>query len=68
MKSLSRNIAIALFFAFAIGPIYGCAEKPKPITFSGPGVQIWKLNLVWDWGDVKDQALVLKPCPFGKPE
>ncbi len=43
MKSLSRNFAIALFFLFAIGSIYGCAEKP--ITFAGPGVQIWKLNI-----------------------
>jgi hypothetical protein len=59
MKSLSRNFAIALFFAFAIGSIYGCAEKP--ITFAGPGVQIWKLNVVWDDGNaMKDQTLVLK--------
>ena len=61
MKSLSRNVALTMFLVFAIGSIYGCAEKPKPITFSGPGVQIWKLNLVWDdGGHVKDQALVLK--------
>ena len=46
MKSLSRNVAIALFFAFAIGSICSCAEKP--ITFAGPGVQIWKLNIVYD--------------------
>ena len=46
MKSLSRNFAIAIFVAFAIGSIYGCAEKP--ITFAGPGVQIWKLNIVYD--------------------
>jgi len=59
MKSLSRNVALTLFFVFAIGSIYGCAEKP--ITFAGPGVQIWKLNLVWDDGNaVKDQTLVLK--------
>ncbi len=67
MKSLSRNIAIALFFAFALGSIYGCAEQPKPITFAGPGVQIWKMDLVWDdGGHVKDQALVLKPSETEK--
>ena len=63
MKSLSRNIAIALFFAFAIGSIYGCAEKP--ITFAGPGVQIWKLNIVYVDGTAKvewkDLTMVLKP-------
>ena len=59
MKSLSRNFVITLFFAFAIGSIYGCAEKP--ITFAGPGVQIWKLNVLFDDGTiVKDQTLVLK--------
>ena len=65
MKSLSRNVALTLFFAFAIGWIYGCAEKP--ITFAGPGVQIWKLNAVWDrgWG-FKDQTLVLKPSETEK--
>jgi hypothetical protein len=31
MKSLSRNIAIALFFAFAIASIYGCTV-PKEET------------------------------------
>lgn len=67
MKSLSRNFAIALFFAFAIGSIYGCAEKPKPITFAGPGVQIWKLNIVYDNGMVfKDQTLLLKPSETEK--
>ena len=45
MKSLSRNFAIALFVAFVIGSIYGCAEKP--ITFAGPGVQIWSLNITY---------------------
>ena len=65
MKSLSRNFAIALFVAFAIGSIYGCAEKP--ITFAGPGVQIWKLNIVYDDGAVlKDQTLVLKPSETEK--
>jgi hypothetical protein len=65
MKSLSRNIAIALFFAFVIGLIYGCAEKP--ITFSGPGVQIWKLNAIYDDGyGWKDQTLVLKPSETEK--
>ena len=66
MKSLSRNFAIAMFFAFAIGSIYGCAEKP--ITFAGPGVQIWKLNIVYEktgWG-CKDQTLVLKPSETEK--
>ncbi len=67
MKSLSRNIAIALFFAFVIGSIYGCAEKPKPITFSGPGVQIWKMNIVYENGMVlKDQTLLLKPSETEK--
>ena len=67
MKSLSRNIAIALFFAFAIGSIYGCAEKPKPITFAGPGVQIWKLSIIYDDGyGFKDQTLVLKPSETEK--
>jgi len=65
MKSISRNVAIALFFAFAIGSIYGCAEKP--ITFAGPGVQIWKLNIVYDIGvEIKDQTLVLKPSETEK--
>ena len=65
MKSLSRNIAITLFFAFAIGSIYGCAEKP--ITFAGPGVQIWKMNIIYDDGMVfKDQTLVLKPSETEK--
>jgi len=65
MKSLSRNVAIALFFAFAIGSIYGCAEKP--ITFTGPGVQIWKLNVVYDSGfEIEDQTLVLKPSETEK--
>ena len=66
MKSLSRNVAITLFFAFAIGSICGCAEKP--ITFAGPGVQIWKLNIVYEktgWG-CKDQTLVLKPSETEK--
>ena len=67
MKSLSRNFAIAIFVAFAIGSIYGCAEKPKPITFAGPGVQIWKLNIVYDNGMVlKDQTLLLKPSETEK--
>lgn len=67
MKSLSRNIGIALFFAFAIGSSYGCAEKQKPITFAGPGVQIWKLNIYDDDGAVlKDQTLVLKPSETEK--
>ncbi len=65
MKSLSRNIALTLFFAFAIGAIYGCAEKT--ITFAGPGVQIWKLNIVYDSGfEIEDQALVLKPSETEK--
>ena len=66
MKSLSRNVAIAMFFAFAIGSIYGCAEKP--ITFAGPGVQIWKLNILYDDGgpEIKDQTLVLKPSETEK--
>jgi hypothetical protein len=65
MKSLSRNVALTMFFAFAIGSIYGCAEKP--ITFAGPGVQIWKLNATYDggWG-FKDQTLVLKPSETEK--
>jgi hypothetical protein len=55
MKSLSRNVALTLFLAFAIWSIYGCAEKP--ITFAGPGVQIWKLNIVYDSGvEIKDQT------------
>jgi hypothetical protein len=65
MKSLSRNISIALFFAFVIGSFYGCAEKP--ITFAGPGVQIWKLNAVYDTGArVLDQTLILKPSETEK--
>jgi len=65
MKSLSWNVTIALLFAFAIGSIYGCAEKP--ITFAGPGVQIWKLNALFDDGAiVKDQTLVLKPSETEK--
>jgi hypothetical protein len=65
MKSLSRNVALTLFFAFAIGSIYGCAEKP--ITFAGPGVQIWKLNIYNDKGFVlKDQTLVLTPSETEK--
>ena len=68
MKSLSRNVAITLFFAFAIGSIYGCAEKPKPITFAGPGVQIWKLNIVYEktGSSFKDQTMVLKPSETEK--
>jgi hypothetical protein len=59
MKSLSRNVVLTMFLAFAIGSIYGCAEKP--ITFAGPGVQIWKMNIIWDDGNaVKDQTLMLK--------
>jgi len=65
MKSLSRNFAITLLIAFAIGSICGCAEKP--ITFAGPGVQIWKLNIVYkaevDW---KDLTMVLKPSETEK--
>ena len=65
MKSLSRNFAIAIFVAFAIGSIYGCAEKP--ITFAGPGVQIWKLNVIHEDGMVlKDQTLVLTPSETEK--
>ena len=65
MKSLNRNVVITLFFAFAIGSIYGCAEKP--ITFAGPGVQIWKLNILYDTGvEIKDQALVIKPSETEK--
>ena len=65
MKSLSRNFAITLFFAFAIGSIYGCAEKP--ITFAGPGVQIWKLNVIFGGGfGLKDQTLLLKPSETEK--
>jgi len=65
MKSLSRNVALTMFFAFAIGSIYGCAEKP--ITFAGPGVQIWKMNIIYDDGRVfKDQTLVLKPSETEK--
>ena len=67
MKSLSRNIALMLFFAFAIGSIYGCAEKPKPITFTGPGVQIWKMNIIYEDGAVfKDVTLLLKPSATEK--
>jgi len=65
MKSLSRNFALTLLIAFAIGSIYGCAEKP--ITFAGPGVQIWKLNIVYDSGvEIKGQTLVLKPSETEK--
>jgi len=67
MKSLSRNFAITLFVAFAIMLIYGCAEKPKPITFAGPGVQIWKMNIIYDNGmALKDQTLLLKPSETEK--
>ena len=65
MKSLSRNIALTMFLAFAIGSIHGCAEKP--ITFAGPGVQIWKLNIIWDDGNaLKVQTLILKPSETEK--
>ena len=65
MKSLSRNATIALFFAFAIGSIYGCAEKP--ITFAVPGVQIWKLDIIHEDGAVfKDVTLLLKPSATEK--
>jgi len=65
VKSLSRNVAITLFFAFTIGSIYGCAEKP--ITFAGPGVQIWKLNIIHEDGSViKDVTLLLKPSATEK--
>jgi len=65
MKSLNRNVALTLFFAFAIGSIYGCAEKP--ITFAGPGVQIWKMNIIYDDARVfKDQTLVLEPSETEK--
>jgi len=67
MKSLSRNFAIALFFAFVIGSIYGCAEKAKPITFAGPGVQIWKMNIIYDTGvRILDQTLILEPSETEK--
>jgi len=67
MKSLSRNFAITLFVAFAIMLIYGCAEKPKPITFAGPGVQIWKIDIIYDNGMVfKDQTFLLKPSETEK--
>ena len=60
MKSLSRNVALTMFLAFAIGLICGCAEKP--ITFAGPGVQIWKMNIIYDTGvRILDQTLILKP-------
>jgi hypothetical protein len=60
MKLLERNFAIAMVFIFAIGSIYGCADKL--ITFSEPGVQIWKLNMIFDAGPgFKDQTLVLTP-------
>lgn len=60
MKSLGRNFGIAMVFIFAIGSIFGCAEKL--ITFSEPGVQIWKLNMISDTGlGFKDQTLVLTP-------
>ena len=65
MKSLSRNVTIALFFAIAIGSIYGCAEKP--ITFADPDVQIWKLNIIHEDGSViKDVTLLLKPSATEK--
>jgi len=65
MKSLSRDISIALFFAFVIGSICGCAEKP--ITFAGPGVQIWKLNIIHEDGaEFKDVTLLLKPSETDK--
>jgi len=54
-----------MFFAFAIGSIYGCAEKP--ITFAGPGVQIWKFNVIFREGSGwKDQTLLLKPSKTEK--
>ena len=65
MKLLGRNFAIAMAFAFAIGSIYGCADKL--ITFSEPGVQIWKLNMIFDTGlGFKDQTLLLKPSETEK--
>ena len=65
MKSLSWNVVLMMFFTFVIGSICGCAEKP--ITFAGPGVQIWKLNAVYDEGSsFKDQTLVLKPSETEK--
>ena len=60
MKSLRRNFAIAMVFTFLIGSICGCTEKL--ITFSKPGVQIWRLNMLFGTGPgFKDQTLVLKP-------
>jgi len=65
MKALSRNFAIAIFVAFALGSIYGCAEEP--LTFTGPGVQIWKLHIIYDSGvEIKDQTLVLRPSETEK--
>ena len=62
MKSLSRNFGLTMFFAFAIGSIYGCAEKP--ITFAGPGVQIWLLNITYIDPykfEMTNQKMVLTP-------
>jgi hypothetical protein len=54
-----------MFLAFAIGSIYGCAEKP--ITFAGPGVQIWKMNIIYDTGvRFLDQTLILEPSETEK--
>lgn len=54
-----------LFLLFTLGSIWGCAEKP--IKFDEPGVQIWKMNLVYDDGFVlNDQTLILKPSETEK--
>jgi hypothetical protein len=65
MKSLSRNVVLTMFLAFAIGSICGCAEKP--ITFAEPGVQIWKINIIYENGiRFLDQTLILKPSETEK--
>jgi len=62
MKSLSRNFGLTLFLAFAIWSIYGCAEKP--ITFTGPGVEIWSLNITYTDPykfEMNNQKMMLTP-------
>ena len=57
MKSLSRNIAIALFFAFAIASIYGCTV-PKEETKRALGCG-FMIPLEWVIGNCLQRSLAL---------
>jgi len=65
MRLFGRDAAMMFFLLFTVGSIWGCAEKP--IKFDEPGVQIWKMDIVYEDGFVlKDQTLVLKPSETEK--